>query len=166
MLRVFGAERVSVLDGGFAAWRAAGLPVESGAALTEPGVFTPRFRPELVAGIEEVAALTGCLVNALDPATFRGEQETSSYPRRGGIPGSTNLPFSTLLDPDTGCARARDAEEVGLTGGARAITYCGAGIAATLPAFAAFVVDGSEVAVYDGSLRQWTADPTRPVEVG
>ncbi len=102
MLRVFGAERVSVLDGGFAAWRAAGLPVESGAALTEPGVFTPRFRPELVAGIEEVAALTGCLVNALDPATFRGEQETSSYPRRGGIPGSTNLPFSTLLDPDTG----------------------------------------------------------------
>ena len=81
------------------------------------------------------------------------------------------MPFSTLLDPDTGRFLPRSElatrlSEVGLTGGARAITYCGAGIAATLPAFAAFVVNGSEVAVYDGSLRQWTADPTRPVEVG
>lgn len=46
------------------------------------------------------------------------------------------------------------------------MTYCGGGIAATLPAFAAHVAGNPDVAVYDGSLTEWTSDPDRPVELG
>ncbi|MGD9529090.1 sulfurtransferase [Pseudonocardia sp.] len=174
LLRVFGHDAVSVLDGGLAAWKAAGHLVESGSVAPRPATFTARPRPELVADTEEVRKLSeegGVVVNTLDPATYRGEVEVSPYSRRGRIPGSTNLPFFTLLDPATGRFLDRPAlgaalEEAGLLTGDRTVTYCGGGVAATLPAFAAYVVDGTELAVYDGSLSEWTADAALPVEIG
>ncbi|MEU7815927.1 sulfurtransferase [Pseudonocardia sp. NPDC049154] len=174
LLRLHGHDRVSVLDGGLREWRAAGLPTESGEVTVPPAEFTARPRPELLADVDEVAALSeggGCLVNALDPETFRGEQPVNPYPRRGRIPGSANLPFDTLFDPATGRYRpvaelSPLLQDAGLLGGGRAVTYCGGGIAATVPAFAAFLVDGTEVAVYDGSLTEWTGNLQRPVEVG
>ncbi|HEX3825645.1 MAG TPA: sulfurtransferase [Pseudonocardia sp.] len=174
LMRVFGHDAVSVLDGGLAAWKAAGHPVGSGAVSAEPARFTARFRPELVADKERVRRLSesgGSVVNALDPATFLGQAEKNPYARRGRIPGSTNLPFFTLLDQTTG--RFLDTEALretlvagGLLSGEETVTYCGGGIAATLPAFAAYVVAGTEIAVYDGSLSEWTADPSQPVQVG
>ncbi|WP_169948684.1 sulfurtransferase [Microbispora sp. H11081] len=174
LLRVFGLDTVSVLDGGLGAWKAEGLPVEAGPVDPPHEVFTPRPRPDLVARLDEVEKLSaggGCLVNALDEETFRGEQPVNPYPRRGRIPGSANLPFFGLLDPATGRFRPRDElarllEPAGLLGPGRAVTYCGGGIAATLPAFAAHLAGNSEVAVYDGSLTEWTSDPARPVELG
>lgn len=174
LLRVFGHDAVSVLDGGLGAWKAAGQLVESGSVTPRPATFTARPRPELVADTDEVRKLSeggGVVVNTLDPATFRGEPEISPYTRRGRIPGSTNLPFFTLLDATTGRFLDRAAlraalEDGGLLTGDRTVTYCGGGVAATLPAFAAYVVDGTELAVYDGSLSEWTADEALPVEVG
>lgn len=174
LLRVFGHTAVSVLDGGLVAWKAAGHLVASGPVTPATATFTARFRPELVADKAEVRQLSeagGVVVNALDPATFRGEAEQNPYPRRGRIPGSTNLPFSTLLDPATGrfldpTALRSALQAGGVLSGDRTVTYCGGGVAATLPAFAAYVVDGTELAVYDGSLSEWTADPSLPVEVG
>lgn len=175
LLRAFGHDAVSVLDGGLGAWTAAGHPTESGEPAPTAATFTPRWRPELLATTDEVRRLSaggdGVLVNALDPATYRGEQEISPYSRRGRIPGSANLPLFELLDPATGRFLDRDAlaaklQEAGILGADRAVTYCGGGIAATLPAFAAYVVSGAEVAVYDGSLSEWTADAALPVETG
>jgi thiosulfate/3-mercaptopyruvate sulfurtransferase len=174
LLRVFGHDAVSVLDGGLAAWKAAGHPVDAGDVSAPTASFTARFRPELVADKAEVRRISeggGRLVNALEPATFRGEAEKNPYPRRGRIPGSTNLPSRTLLDPTTGRFLDRPAlreklQEGGILSSDRTVTYCGGGIAATVPAFAAYVVDGTELAVYDGSLTEWTADPSLPVQVG
>ena len=184
LLRYFGHDKVSVLDGGLGAWKAAGLPVASGtddaqSLATAPAVtFTPSRRPHLLATRDEiVATLPGSgnegtvVVNALDPATFAGTPELNPYPRRGRIPGSVNLPLFTLLDPATGRFLPEEQlveklQEQGVLDADRAVTYCGGGIAATLPAFAAFHAAGVEVAVYDGSLTEWTGDPSLPVEVG
>lgn len=175
LLRVFGHDRVSLLDGGVRTWQESGRPVETGDSPAAPAqVFTPRFRPELVARLDEVSALStggGTLVNALDAASFRGEAEVNPYSRRGRIPGSRSLPRTSLVDPDTGRIRDRASltallQEAGLLDADRAVTYCGGGIAATLPAFAAYLVGGAEIAVYDGSLSEWTADPALPVETG
>ncbi|GAA1382727.1 sulfurtransferase [Pseudonocardia kongjuensis] len=176
LLRAFGHDAVSVLDGGLRAWTVAGHPTESGEPKPVPATFTPRWRPELLATTDEVRSLStgddaGVVVNALDPATYRGEQEISPYSRRGRIPGSTNLPLFDLLDPATGrfldeAGLTAKLQEAGILDARRAVTYCGGGIAATLPAFAAFVVSGAEVAVYDGSLSEWTADAALPVETG
>lgn len=181
LLRWLGHADVSVLDGGINAWRAAGLPVATGgeddaAVRATPRTLTPRPRAELLARTPEVERLSagdepGVLVNALDPETFAGTQQVCPYPRRGRIPGSVNVPLFTFLDPDTGRFLPVEQmrailDEQGVLGATRAVTYCGGGIAATIPAFAAYVVDGTEVAVYDGSLTEWTSDERRPVEVG
>lgn len=181
LLRWLGHDAVSVLDGGLAAWQAAGHAVTTGPADDDAvraagAALTPDPREELVARLPEVADVAGgsgtaTLVNALDPATFRGEQDVSPYARRGRIPGSANLPLYTLLDPATGRFLPREElvatlQRSGILDADRAVTYCGGGIAATLPAFAAFVAAGAQVAVYDGSLSEWTAAPERPVEVG
>lgn len=186
LFRLFGHDGVSVLDGGLGAWKAAGHPVAAGdadiAAVAEAAapVFIPDFRSHLVATKNElVATLPGVatapegtvVVNALDPATFVGESELSPYARRGRIPGSLNLPLYTLLDQATGQFLPTDQlteklQAQGVLDAQRAVTYCGGGIAATLPAFAAFLAAGVEVAVYDGSLSEWTADESLPVELG
>lgn len=183
LFRLFGHDAVSVLDGGLAAWKEAGFPVESGEATPptdEKPVFTPELRDHLLATKAEIAGtLPGAgtadestvVVNALDPATYKGEPELSPYSRRGRIPGSLNLPLFTLLDQETGRflptkELTKKLQDQGILDAQRAVTYCGGGIAATLPAFAAFVVAGVDVAVYDGSLSEWTADEDLPVEVG
>jgi thiosulfate/3-mercaptopyruvate sulfurtransferase len=76
-----------------------------------------------------------------------------------------------LFDPETGLIRppaelkaAFDA--IGATSRERVITYCGGGIAATLDAFALTLLGHPNVAVYDGSLTEWMADESLPVQVG
>ena len=172
MLRAFGFDDVSVLDGGLTAWRAAGLPLETETAVVRTGEFEARPRPELVATLDEVEAATrdggACLVNALSAELFRGE--IPIVPGRAGhIPGSVSVPHGDLVDPETN--RFLPVESlrkrfVGVLDRPRVVTYCGGGIAATFDAFALALLGRDDVAVYDGSLVEWASDPERPLDVG
>ena len=175
-LRFFGFDSVSVLDGGLPAWRAAGLPTESGARAYEPSQFTadPRWeRLATRADIEAVVAAgdgSACLVNALTPPVFRGEGP-SSYSRPGRIPGSVNAPWTELVDPDTNRFRPRAELERALEkaraiGPAPVIAYCGGGISATVDLFALALLGRDGTRLYDGSLTEWTRDEALPIEVG
>ena len=175
-LRFFGFDSVSVLDGGLPAWRAAGLPTESGARAYEPAQFTadPRWeRLATRADIEAVVAAgdgSACLVNALTPPVFRGEGP-SSYSRPGRIPGSVNAPWTELVDPDTNRFRPRAELERALEkaraiGPAPVIAYCGGGISATVDLFALALLGRDGTRLYDGSLTEWTRDEALPIEVG
>lgn len=175
-LRFFGFDAVSVLDGGLPAWRAAGLPTESGSLAYEPARFTAAPRWDWLAtraDVESVVAAgdgTVCLVNALTAPVFRGEGP-SSYSRPGRIPGSVNAPWTELIDPDTNRFRPRQELEytlraAGALGAEPVIAYCGGGISATVDLFALGLVGREQARLYDGSLTEWTRDEKLPVEVG
>lgn len=176
MLRTFGFDNARVLDGGWTTWTAEGRPVSTEASLPPAATFTAIPRPELIATKEEVltavAAGQTCIVNALNSAQYRGE--VAPYGRPGRIAGSVNVPAMGshgLADPKTQLYHPTDEirrrfEEAGATAGQRIITYCGGGIAASSAAFAATMAGFSDVAVYDGSLSEWAADPSLPMEVG
>jgi thiosulfate/3-mercaptopyruvate sulfurtransferase len=173
LLRYFGLDAVSVLDGGLTAWRAEGRAVETGEVL-HPIVasWTATPRPELRATIDEVATAggSGCLLNALTPAAFKGHGP-GAYSRPGRIPGSVSVPAGALLDPAT--TRFRPTAELAssfASAGAGpddppVIAYCGGGISATVDMFALYLL-GRDARLYDGSLTEWSADPDRPLDVG
>jgi thiosulfate/3-mercaptopyruvate sulfurtransferase len=166
-LRLEGFDAVAVLDGGLGAWKSEGRPVTD--ALSPgypPADFAAARRPHLVVSTEEVQAAIGdpdtVLINALSPQAFAA----------GRIPDSHNVFFGTLVDPATGRFRDPEAtraafEDLGaLDPSRRPVTYCGGGIAATVAALALARLGRDDVAVYDGSMNAWTADPARPVETG
>ncbi|NPD14854.1 sulfurtransferase [Xinfangfangia sp. D13-10-4-6] len=173
-LRLEGFGNVAVLDGGLAQWRREGRPVDSGETHYPPAQFTARRRPELIADKDQVRdAITRedvVLLNTVDPVTHAGGRST--FARPGHIPNSRNVWYEDLFDTATGKLKSPDDlrahfSRVGaLDPAKRTITYCGSGIAASVEALALATLGRDDVAVYDGSLTEWTADPDLPLETG
>lgn len=174
LLRACSFDSAAVLDGGWQKWQAERRPISVAPGNYARGSFEPRFRPELIATkervLESLRRSDVVVVNALSAEEHRGVAPTR-FPRSGRITGSTNVYCQSLIDPNT--KAYLPAEELRrLFGGAgaldasAAITYCGAGIAASSDALALTLLGVPEVAVYDGSLAEWTADPALPMETG
>lgn len=172
-LRLEGFDNVVVLDGGLGRWKREGRPVTTEVTAYPPTTFTANRRPELLALADQVQAAISdegrVLINVLDDATFHGRGKT--YARPGRIPSSQHLFFGLLIDPETGGYKKPEDvrglfEKVGaLDAAKKPITYCGGGIAATVAALQLARLGREDVAVYDGSLTEWTADARRPLEV-
>ena len=119
---------------------------------------------DVVAAIEDRGS---CLLNALTAEEHAGT--VARYGRPGRIPASVNVPTVALVDPVTHAylpakqLRAQFAAAGALDCG-RVITYCGGGIAASSDAFVLTLLGVANIAVYDGSLLEWAADPTLPME--
>lgn len=173
MLTSLGHRNVAVLDGGLAAWQAAGLPLEQG----EPEWPATEFGIEV--DVEASAAMWAdktrvrraidgpeTVVNALSPALHDGSA-AMNYGRKGRISGSVNLYFNDLLDEDgrfVEVERTRAlADGAGIDAHGEAILYCGGGIGATCDAFALRRAGFAHLRIYDGSLSEWAADPSLPM---
>ncbi|MFI5880967.1 sulfurtransferase [Streptomyces sp. NPDC051554] len=176
MLRAIGVP-AAVLDGGLEAWETAGHPLASGDDTDPvPAVrpVTPVVRPDLWAGIEDVAAISrgerpGTLVCALPAGGYDGSAPTR-YSRRGHIPASRSLPGRGLLDASGHVLPADElAARIGAvldTDDSPVVLYCGGGISAAGAALALTLLGRTDVSVYDGSLEEWSKDLARPLELG
>jgi thiosulfate/3-mercaptopyruvate sulfurtransferase len=173
LFRYFSFDDVRVLDGGLTAWIEAGLPVTTEQSPVTSNVFPAVARPELLATKDDVVKVVGgepaCLINALPAKAFRGEG-AGAYSRPGRIPGSISHPASELLDERTGRFSASEklsrVLHVPLSVDDRpVIAYCGGGISATVDVFALSLLGRDDVKLYDGSLTEWSADPTLPLVV-
>ncbi len=171
MLRAIGFDSAAVLDGGWEKWVREERPVSAEEAVFPPAKLTPRPRPEVFVDKKTMRAAMGdentCLLNALDPDLHRGENPR--YGRPGRIPGSVNVPSSSLVDPDSNTMLpAQDAaakfEAAGVDLEKRNLVYCGGGIAATLDAFLLHQLGVKDVSVYDASMSEWARDESLPIE--
>ncbi|WP_367130787.1 sulfurtransferase [Saccharothrix sp. HUAS TT1] len=174
LLRWAGHAEVAVLDGGFAAWTAEGLPVNADVPSPIPGdvVVRPGGMPVLDADGAAAFTASGVLLDARAPERYRGEAEPVD-PRAGHIPGALNAPTSGHTADGRwlpAAALADRFEAIGVTGDRPVAAYCGSGVTASSVVLALEVagITGPDAPapLYPGSWSQWSSDPDRPAATG
>lgn len=175
MFRVFGHEDIAVLDGGLPKWMAEGRPVDDEPVIPRERHFTARMNTLLVRDINQMRANVDSgreqVVDARGSGRFQAtEPEIRPGLRGGHIPGSVNLPYSTLLRPDATVKSDEDIRAafaaIGVDPAQPVATTCGSGISASFLALALNLIDARKVAVYDGSWTEWGGRDDTPVATG
>jgi thiosulfate/3-mercaptopyruvate sulfurtransferase len=175
MLKWVGHERVAVLDGGYSAWRKAGLPISTQVAECEPAIFSATADSNLVVTTKELQSLIDAgtpvpLVDARDADRFAGRREPIDAVA-GHIPGAVNYPFSAGVDEE-GAFRAPEklkkgwSRILGESPGEPWIAMCGSGVTACHLALTAELAGYARPCIYIGSWSEWITDPGRPVATG
>ncbi len=174
-LKTIGHGQQAILDGGFKAWAADGAcPVETGssvapAAGSYPVVMQPQLRSTSDATLVASRGKLATLVDARSSSYFEGREKAPEAARAGHIPGAVSRDYAEAFDAATGRLKPLAALE-GLFGAVPkgpAISYCNTGHTAALNWFVMSEMLGrDEIALYDGSMTDWTQDPERPVATG
>jgi 3-mercaptopyruvate sulfurtransferase SseA len=180
-----GVADVRLLDGGYTAWRAMGLPIETGPGnvhvpATEFGAAVPQH-PEYLVDMEEARHLqrTGAaaLVSVRTWPEFIGQTSGYSYiDARGDIPGALwgrilndddvhgMSEFHTVDGSMAHPQHIRDIwDAASIDPARRAVFYCGTGWRASLAFFYAWLMGWDNIGVFDGGWCEWSRDPANPV---
>ena len=173
MFRVFGHDKVAMLDGSYVKWIGEKLPADMSAVRPEPQCFTAAFTPSLVRNISDMKAnlLSGAeqVIDARGPGKFDGTQEdVFPFKKLGHIPDAINVPWADLVNPETGvflppdALRARFAA-AGIDLARPIVTTCASGVTSCAVALGLYLLGHETAAVYDGSWAEWSLDADAPV---
>lgn len=169
-LKYSGVKEVSLLDGGFKAWKDAKLPVDTAVVTPQPKTFAANFDDSLRIQLAEVEKLQkdggATFVDARPPAQFSGKVKTATVQAYGHLPNAVNIDSSVYFDNQTGKLKPK-AELASLSSQVKgpAVSYCNTGHLASTDWFVLNEVLGKkDTRLYAGSMTEWTRDPSRPVE--
>jgi thiosulfate/3-mercaptopyruvate sulfurtransferase len=173
LLRYFGHPRVSLLDGGWPAWQAAGYLTETSAPSIPQASFTAAPHPEMVVDADAVDRLRRdprvLLLDARANERYEGRVEPID-PQAGHIPGARSAPFAGNLRDDGHMKSADELRDRYLALGADAaeqiICYCGSGVTAAHDILALHLSGRTDALLYEGSWSDWSSDPARLVATG
>lgn len=164
LFRLMGKTDVAVLDGGLPKWKAEGREIEDMPPVIRDRHMTVSRQNHLVKDVTQVAHAAKLaqaeILDARGAARFRGEvPEPRPGLRSGHIPGSKNIPFSTLLNAD-GTMKAvpellKVFDAAGVDLSKPAITSCGSGVTAAIISLALERVGHRNHSLYDGSWAEW-----------
>ena len=177
MLRATGYNKIRLLNGGYAAWLAAGFAGETterhrsnSSSASSGKTATDRYKDALLASdiLNNLSSKKFVVLDARSADRFRGENETLD-PVGGHIPGAINRFFKNNLDAN-GQFKSADVlakefkELLGDTPSESIIHQCGSGITACHNMFAMELAGLKSSMIYPGSWSEWCADPARPIE--
>jgi thiosulfate/3-mercaptopyruvate sulfurtransferase len=171
MLRTMGARDVQLLDGGLAAWIAAGLPTEAAPAMRPAAAFKPNFNPKAVVDFPHLQELISGHAQILDARSAGRFSGTAPEPRpglsSGHMPGSTSVPFTALSED----GRFRSPEALRELFAAKGvdltrpiITTCGSGVTAAVVSLGLALAGADDVMLYDGSWAEYAQKPGAIIE--
>jgi thiosulfate/3-mercaptopyruvate sulfurtransferase len=173
VLNYYGHHAASLLNGGSTKWVAEGRPVTAEAPTHPAAAFTARPQPAWRAMMDEVRKALDdpgtVLVDCRGPALFRGEETRGQ--RAGRLPGAMNVPITDLVEGPHKTFRSPEAirrlfDAAGATGDKRVVTYCNAGVSASVGLFALHLAGHPNATNYAGSWYEWERDPANPAETG
>ncbi|MDD0844193.1 sulfurtransferase [Pseudomonas sp. Gutcm_11s] len=165
---------VCILDGGFKAWKEAGLPLTDQLPANQPGDFTGQADTALLLSAAQLQQRLGraemTLLDARALPRFRGEVEPLD-PVAGHIPGAQCAVFTDNLGGDgrflpAELLRARFDALRGARPVEELVAYCGSGVTACHNLFAMSLAGYPLAPLYAGSWSEWITDPARPVATG
>ena len=169
LLRYMGHDAVAVLDGGWAAWQAAGFPVSRGVEVQTAVSFKGEPRTEWLLTADAVPSAP-LLVDSRAAPRYRGELEPLD-PVAGHIPGAQNYFYQDNWDKNGRYLPAAQLNTqlgvvLGETNAEEAVFYCGSGVTACVNLLALAHAGLGNGRLYAGSWSDWCSDPTRPIAVG
>ena len=179
LLTTHGLDKVAVLDGGLAKWKAEKRPLSDEPVKSDdrdagdPPSLSPdrgaiRSKREV---LDDLATYAEQLVDARDEGRFTGETVDTVHDLPGGhIPGARNLPFTRLFAGDgtflPASQLAQQFRDAGIDPQRPVVAYCGSGVTASVLMFALALIGAPKTALYDGSWAEWGSDPATPKQTG
>ena len=176
LLERTGHADAAVLDGGFAGYKAAGLPVSKEFPAYDLGRFTVRDQPTVRVTLAEVRQLIGkpgvTFIDPRPPELFSGQQQV--WARNGHIPGAKNIPWVSFTVGESNFHQLKPLDEIRQILASRnvkptdnIIVTCSTGREATLQYHVLKHLLGyPNVRVYEGSWTEYSSNPDLPVETG
>ncbi len=168
MLYWAGHDDIAILDGGLTAWTDEDFAVSDKPANFAKTNYKIHLRPEIIASHDEVYKAIDdkktTLIDALPASSYNGQY--AMYPRLGHIKSAINVPTGQM-HTESGHYKTNDELKKLFNSNldSRIISYCGGGVAASSTAFTLHRLGYKDVAVYMGSLQEWTADESNPMSV-
>jgi len=173
VFQYFGHSNVKVVDGGFNAWLDEGRPITSKSPRPESGSFSASVQSEQVCLIEELkdrvnSGAAPAIWDTRSDAEWEGT-ETRGNDRSGRVPGAIHLEWRHLMQGPPArrfkpLAEIRSAlVDAGLDPDRETVTYCQSGIRGAFGHFILALLGNESVRNYDGSMSEWTGDPSAPL---
>ena len=172
MLKTFGHEKISILNGGFQKWLSESRPTDNNIPQVSKGSFSAIKNDHAIRSIDQVLknliSRKEQVVDARSNGSFLGmTPEPRAELKSGHMPYSYNVPFDQLLNEDKTYKLKKDIKQIFFNSGVdlnqKIITSCGSGMTACVLLFSLHLIGHNENSLYDGSWTEWGGHPDTPV---